>query len=203
MKKVCVAICMVIKLTVGAGNVSAEPAKISKQEEKKPVRLVCQLGISSGGEKLATATFDNGEDESIRAGGLFSASVGVIVNPFSTMNKKLETQLSVGYKQDSTSAENGDITFSRVPLEVIQFYRFDNFRIGAGLTYHINPTLDGDGFAGDLHAKFDDALGFVVEADYFFGYRGFVGIKTTIIDYEIGGYEVEGNSYGLVLGAIF
>ncbi len=159
---------------------------------------VFEFGVYGGGDKLAGATFTNGSSESIHAGGLLDLSVGVRFD----VADNLETQFTIGYRFDSIDATNGSIEWTRVPLEGKIFYLADDFRIGGGFTYHLNPTLEGDGVATSKF-DFDNATGFVFEVDYLGWQQVFLGLKLTSIDYEVDNITVDGNSTGLIVGFRF
>jgi hypothetical protein len=76
-------------------------------------------GITGGGDKLAEVRYNNGDREAIRAGGLGHLAAGVVWQPTAT---PLSVQATVGWHFDNISARNGDITFSRVPIEVLGYF---------------------------------------------------------------------------------
>lgn len=160
---------------------------------------IANIGVDFGGDRLTTAVFTNGDTEDINAGELFSASIGMVFE--NTDN--LETQFTFGIKADFITASNGDIDWTRFPLELLQFYKTDRWRLGAGLTYHLSPDLSGSGVASGVDASFDDALGVVVEMDRFFGDNAYFGVRYTSIDYEVGAYTFDGSSVGMLLGTRF
>lgn len=184
--------------SVLCGNVYAE-----WDMTHKDTFLVGQIGVTSGGDKLVEVQYTNGETEDIKAGGGVFLSGGFLLKTFPALSRNHETQVTIGYYFDDSEAENGDVSWSRIPLEVMQFYRLKRFRVGGGLTYHINPTLEGSGFANNVDADFDNALGLVAEADFLFGKGGFIALKYTKIDYEVYGIKVNGDNVGLTLGALF
>src|SRR2546430_7827710 len=81
-------------------------------------------------------------------------------------SKDIEIETTLSIKYDSINASNGDITWTRFPLEVLAFYRMPKFRLGGGLTYHMSPKLKASGAAGNFNVKVDDAAGAVLQADY-------------------------------------
>jgi hypothetical protein len=174
------------------------------------VDVILQMGVHSGGDELAGATFTSGDSDKIKAGELLSFAAG-IVQP---IGESWEVQAGLGWKFDTITATNGDITFDRYPLDLLLFYRpTEKFRIGLGGSYHLNPKLSSSGAASGLDVEFDNALGFAVEAGYFFGHvspegtpRGmYLGVNYTAIDYTVANTDVavDGNSIGLILGFRF
>lgn len=160
--------------------------------------LMVQASLDLGGETLATAVYEDGEDSDVKAGQLVHLAAG-IVQPF---NQQLEFQATLGWKFDSADAENGSISFERFPVEAMVFFRRDALRVGGGPTVHFSPTLEGEGAASALGTyKFDDAVGLITQIDYFFQPTISLGLRATYIEYEseIEPVSVHGNSIGVVL----
>lgn len=163
--------------------------------------LLFQFGADVGGDQLFHATYDNGDTVNIDAGDMFQLGVGVTFPTMPESNPALETQLSVGYKFDAANAKNGDITWQRFPLEALEFYTTPAWRFGGGLTYHLNPSLQGSGVAASANLNFDNALGAILEVDYVMG-RAYIGGRITRIDYTLSNTSVSisGNSVGVTFG---
>lgn len=113
--------------------------------------------------------------------------------------------MTLNWKYTSISADNGDIEFTRFPLDALLFYNFPKARIGAGVTYHLNPELDGSGVASPLNVEFDNALGFLAQIDWRIAEKVAVGARYTVLDYDAtnGGGTVESNGLGLIFTAMF
>ena len=160
-------------------------------------------GLTFGGDTLGTVVYDDGDTENIKAGEFFFFSGGVLAT-----QDNFQLQGSIGYYSDEANADNGDVGFTRIPLEFLTFWKQEKFRLGGGLTYHVDPEfeIDLDGDPNNGKVKFDDALGFVVQADYLFDNGFTLGVRYTAIDYEysdIDAEDVDGSSTGVVLGYIF
>jgi hypothetical protein len=165
--------------------------------------LLFQFGLDMGGDELAKVTYTNGDTETIDAGGLFQLALGTTFQTAPESHPNLETQLSLGLKLDLTTAENGDLTWSRIPVEVLEFYTTPQWRFGGGLTYHMNPSLDGSGEAANINVDFDNALGAILEVDYITAGKTYVGGRVTLIDYTVGSTKLSGNSVGVTVGVRF
>jgi len=164
-----------------------------------PIRPVIQLSFEGGGDELVTIDHEYEDDYTIDAGDGLSLEMGMSIdNPVANF----ETQLLIGYKFDSDSASNGDITWSMIPITALGFIKIPYWRFGGGFTYHISPklrsTFDNDRFTDE----FDDALGGVVQIQYeptdFFA----IGLKATFIEYQLKqdpSQTANGNSLGLIL----
>lgn len=139
-------------------------------------------GITGGGDKLAEVRYSNGDRESIRAGGLGHLAAGVVWQPTAT---PLSVQATVGWHFDNISARNGDITFSRVPIEVLGYFTgVPNWRFGGGARFIRDARLetDVDGFSDTVRYK--DTTGLVLEAGYRIAPRGWVNLRYTDEEYE-------------------
>ena len=168
------------------------------------IRPMFKGAADFGGDTLITVQFSDGSSESIKANELLSLGGGVsIVNDAGD----IETELTLSYKFRMVTATNGDVTFSRWPLDALVFYRLPELRLGGGLTYHLGPELSGSGFAGGLNVKFDDALGLLLQADYRVTPKINLGVRYTSLDYKlrINGVSAtaKSNGVGIVFSASF
>jgi len=120
-------------------------------------------------------------------------------------DKSIETEISLSYKFADITASNGDITWSRLPLDVLAFYRMEKVRLGGGLTYHINPELDGSGVATGLNVDFKNSLGFVAQADWRITDRMNLGLRYTMLEYEVNGAggEIDASGLGIAFSGNF
>lgn len=139
-------------------------------------------GITGGGDKLAEVRYSNGDRESVRAGGLAHIAAGVVWQP---VLAPLSVQATIGWHVDGITADNGDITFGRVPIEVLGYFTgVPNWRFGAGARFVRNAELeaDVDGFVDTVTYK--DATGLVLEAGYRIAPRGWLNLRYTDEQYE-------------------
>jgi hypothetical protein len=164
------------------------------------VRPVIKGGVDFGGETIASATFSNGSTETIKANEGFYVGGGASIL-LDSKDVEIETTLSIKY--DSINASNGDITWTRFPLEVLAFYRMPKFRLGGGLTYHMSPKLKASGAAGNFNVKVDDAAGAVLQGDYFLTPKFTLGGRYTILEYKANGIPAKSNGVGITFGFIF
>jgi outer membrane protein with beta-barrel domain len=161
----------------------AAAAFIATSARAADVRPMLKAGLDTGGDKLLTVTFTDGSTKTIRANeGLFVGVGASIVNE----TKDMEAELSLSAKFATISANNGDVTWTRFPLDALVFYRFPSFRVGGGLTYHMNPKVSSSGVAlipSDV--QIDNALGYVLQADYRFGEKIGLGLRYTGLEYKL------------------
>jgi hypothetical protein len=156
------------------------------------VSPIIQIGFGMGGDEVATATYTNGDKIDLTTAGGVAAEGGIAI----TSGSKLETQLLVGYKSDSTNAKNGDITMSRVYLTALGMYNLGKVGVGAGVTYHLTPELSSSGDANGIEADFESVVGPVLQATYTFNKGYSVGLKATILDYKVKNSSTEFKAKG-------
>lgn len=163
-----------------AGAMLALVATLSYAADVKPV---FDAGFDFGGDTLISVptTGSGGGTKTLKAGeGVYLGGGASILLD----RKDVEIEVTLSYKFSSISAQNGDIDWSVMPLDALVFYRMPRFRVGGGLTYQIGPTLKGSGVADGLRAKYDDALGVVVEGDYLLGQKLRFGVRLTSVSYK-------------------
>lgn len=138
-------------------------------------------GLTYGGEKLATATFTNGETASIRSGGLVQLGAGIGWQP---ADLPVALQATVSYHVDNVSARNGDLRFSRYPVEVLAYYTgVSNWRFGAGPRFVNEAKLVIDVPGTDMTTRFKNTVGGVAEIGYRIGRVGWVNARYTAENY--------------------
>lgn len=181
---------------VGVLLVLCSGLAISASAFAGPVYGVLNMGLDFGGDKMIEIGFDNGDTNKVTAGeGLyFAGGLGV-----SSGDGKYDGQVTLGWKYRGVSATNGDLDWTRYPLEALGYLNTNKIRLGGGVAYHLNPTLKGSGVLDGLEAKFDDALGFILEAQYRFNDSMLAGARMTMIDYKIEGESIKGDSFGMNL----
>jgi hypothetical protein len=154
--------------------------------------FMAQMDMEFGGDKILTVDFEDGDSQDIRAGQGLALDVGGWFRPSETV--PIEIAGTIGYKFVTTAADNADINLSRTVVKLNATYWFQNSWFAtAGLTHHMNPKLDGDGFFEDI--TFDDATGFSAEV----GWR-WIALRYTKLTYELPGFEdIDASSVGLTM----
>jgi len=124
------------------------------------------MAFTGGGKTLAAVQYSDGSTQKIKSGGLVYLYGG---GELRFVGSPLAVRGTVGYHVDDTSADNGSVTFSRVPFELVGLFNLDErFRLGAGVRYDTNVHLSGSGAgaSADLPQRFDNAAGAVVKAEW-------------------------------------
>jgi hypothetical protein len=154
-----------------------------------PVGWVLEADLEFGGDPVATVYFSDGTSQDVKAGQGVSIAVG---GHFRASDKSpWDTRATIGYKYVTTKATNADITLTRVPLELIVDYMFENGGwLGLGVSHHTNISFDSDGLGPE--GDFDDATGPVIEAGW-----NWIAATYTIMDYSAGGESASANNFGI------
>lgn len=167
--------------------------------EAAEIRPLLKAGFDFGGDTMVRAVFVDGSTQTIKANeGVYLGGGGAIVNE----GRDWEFHLTLAYKFTMIDASNGDVEWTRFPLEALAFYRFQKIRLGGGLAYHINPRLEGSGVVGGLDVKFKNAAGAVLQADWRITEGLAAGVRYTAIEYDAKG-PFTGSSKSNGLGLTF
>ena len=184
---------------------SAEENEYNLDEARK-IGFFAHLGYGFGGDKFASLEleYDDGDtrDESLKAGEGVIWGAGLLIPIGADGN--VEAQLGIGMKEEKITAENGKVSFRRFPLDAMVFFKQGKFRLGGGITYHLHPEISGHGAVGSLDASFENAFGFVVEADILFN-MVYLGVRGAFVDYtlEHSDVDADGNSVEILAGVRF
>jgi len=175
------------KLLVAAGAVAALCAGFDCAAQMPPpgrdLRFAFDFGVTGGGDKLATVTFNDGWTTSIHAGGLVYFGAGLLWQP---AGGPVALQTTINYHFDEVNASNGSLRFSRYPLEVLGFYTgLPNWRFGAGPRFVFSPRLKVDVPGENSQVTFDDTIGAVAEAGYRIGSYMWVNLRLTAEKYKV------------------
>ena len=161
-----------------------------------PARFLIGMGLSGGGDELASARAANGTTEHIHAGGLVYFTAGIDYH----LTPELSLQGTVNYHVDSATTRNGgDIRFERFPIELIGYYQPNPlFRIGGGVRYTSSPKLTGSSVASGRDISFDNTTSAVVEAEYFADPEFGIKLRYVHETFKAGGIgKVDGSHVGL------
>lgn len=152
--------------------------QVFAQQSERPLtaNFLIEGGIEYGGDEILQIFFTNGEDQTMRAGQGGCIAVGGELQ-FSSV-KQLMLRATIGLKYNTTAADNANIRLTRFPVQLTPFWKInDDFRLGVGVTTHLNPSLKGDGFFPDV--AFNSTIGPRFE----FGYK-WIALTYTAISYE-------------------
>lgn len=186
---------------LAGGAQAQEPAQT--QEAKKALNFYGIVGLTAGGDSLATAYYTNGDSLDIHAGGLIQFGGGIDYR----FTDQFSVQFGINYHVDQASASNGDIEFSRWPIELIGHYHFnDQWRIGLGARFINGAKISGSGFAANISdTKADSTVGVVLEGEYFFNPHFSMKVRGVSEKYKFPNAtkDASGNHVGAFAGFYF
>lgn len=152
---------VVVPVVRPAQAVAAKPAHHPSTKESPETEWVVGLGIDLGGEVLGTVVYTDGTSAPVKANNGVFVNVGAILA--NGKNSPFSTQMTVGYKYGGPKGLGGDVTWSAIPLEVIEYYRASSLRMGLGLAYHLRPQLSVNLPASSSTDKYNNAIGFIAQ----------------------------------------
>ncbi|NRR29791.1 outer membrane beta-barrel protein [Oxalobacteraceae bacterium] len=177
-----------MKNTLLACAISLLSLNAAHAEAAKPLHFLVGAGVSAGGDQLATVDYTNGSESKIRAGSGLALQFGAEYR----VSPEFTVQSTVGYHIHFTQlANNGDASFSRIPVELVGYYHLNNnWRVGAGARWVSSAKVHGNGAASNLEQDYQNTTGAIVEAEYLFNSR--FGVKVRAVKEE---YKPEGSSH--------
>lgn len=153
--------------------------------------------LEMGGDRLVTLIFTDGSTQKIYAGQGGTISVGADYRPAAM--PQLGLRATAGLKFTTNASENSDISFTRIPIEVVGSYYLPNdLRVGAGLAYHTAVNFKGDAAFSIPDVNFDPAAGYTVEL----GWK-WVALTYTGIEYGANGASIDASAVGVSFSWIF
>ncbi len=190
MKKIALVIALVMS------SLNAASAQAPLVAEVSPLRFTIGMGITGGGDQLATTVFTDGTEQEVRAGGLVAFVGGVDYR----IGKHFSVQGNVGFHVDNSTATNGDVHFRRFPVELLGYVNVtEQWRIGGGVRFVNAVKLSSSGAAGDTDYNFDNTVGAVLETEYLFSDRVGMKIRAVSEKYKVKDRNIEakGNHIGI------
>lgn len=199
--------CHLARAAVGAlmafGALGATGTAMAQGAADRPVRGFVGIGLTGGGDKLATVQWSNGDSTNIKAGGQIDLRAGVDVrlgdSPFTL-------QASLGWFTQRAGGSNGSVTFERFPLELTGHWRLsDDFRLGGGVRRVGDGKLRGRGAASNVGTTtFTGKVGAVVEGEWLFARLYGLALRYVSEEYEApNGEKADGSHIGLRFSVYF
>lgn len=179
------------------------PGESQIPQQAKSLRFLLGAGLTFGGDTLATVSYIDGSSDSVTAGDGLVFYGGLDYR----LDDAISLQGTLGYHFDSTKpATNGEVTFSRIPLELLAYYHInDAFRLGGGIRIVTGPKLEGSGIASSANWTFDNTVGMIIEGEYLL-HRTF-GIKLRHVSerYQPSGspVSIDGSHFGVLANLYF
>jgi len=183
---------------------------ISAPAAANELSWLLRLGIDDGGDRLARGIDEDGDHQSIKAGGRGYIEAGISYRLHTepgTVDRPrppLDVELTVGFKSDQIEDDvttGGDINFERWTVGALVWARWRDVRFGLGPTLHFNPVLHYEGAATSF--KTDSTFGLNIAADYAIINNFQIGTRAIVLEYEGNNGSSSANSFGMYLSFLF
>lgn len=162
--------------------------------------LVAEAGLHFGGDTMVTVHNEDGSSDSLKAGEELSLAAGVAFQ----LSDSIAAVVSFGMKKEVVYPDDGAIIFTRYPLNALLLYTSNKWRLGGGLTYHMNPVYKVDTETHQETMEFSNAPGLLLDVRYFVFEEVYIASRYTWIEYEVendpAGRRYDGNSIGILVG---
>lgn len=133
------------------------------------------VGLTYGGDTIATARYTDGTTTDIKGGALLQFGLGGV---YQFENTPLALMITANYHFHSAMGKNGDITFSRIPVEAIAYYTGkERFRIGGGMRIVNSPEFNASINGVTNKISFKSATGLVAEVGYQLSTQGWLNFR--------------------------
>ncbi len=169
-------------------------AALGAQAQERTVRGVLGMGLTGGGDTLATVVYTDGSTDSIKSGGLVHVFGGAEFR----LGQQVTMQATVGYHIDETTgASDGSLRFSRYPIELLAHYHVaPNVKLGGGARFVNNAKIDSRGVLSGARVEFDNTVGAVIEGEWMV--TPTIGLKLRYVSerYKASGVSVDANHGG-------
>ena len=199
----CLAVFAAVAITT---EVTSHAQSLPAPPSPRHVSFLYRMAVEVGGDDIITVTSNNGDDKTITGGGLLALNAGVLYQS----DAPWAMEATLGYKFQTLSYENGDVSFSRFPLDLIASVRQGGFRAGAGPTIHLGPEFKCNvGGVCDGNVGLDTAFGAVFQLAYGLRSAGRpnvaveLGLRYTYIKYgksDVSMDSIDGSCVGFMLG---
>src|SRR5690606_21698616 len=94
---------LAFSLAASLGAAQAQTYEVVQPIETRPLRFLIGAGLTHGGDKLATAYYEDGDELELRAGDTIALMAGIDYR----VSPQFSIQGTIGYHFDSAPARNG------------------------------------------------------------------------------------------------
>jgi hypothetical protein len=163
------------------------------------VRGILGMGLTTGGDTLASIQYTDGSTDDIRAGGLVHVYGGLEVR----LTPQVTMQGTFGYQVDDTGSNaNGALRFSRYPFELLAHFQINPYmRIGGGARFVNDARVSGSGVLSGVEVDYGSTTGAVIEGEVLVMPN--IGLKLRAVSERYtpsaGGPSADGNHVGFYL----
>lgn len=136
-------------------------------QEAPALRAYASVGYGYGGAALVSGVFSSGQEFELNAGDGLVLTLGADYR----LTDRFSVRGSFGYQYNDIRAINGNLEFTRHPVELLGFYALnEQVRVGLGLRKVVGAEVKLTDAAAVLPGagKYDSSVGAVLEGQYLF-----------------------------------
>jgi hypothetical protein len=172
----------------------------------RPIKGIVGIGITFGGDRLFTGEIVNNtgsETARVNAGGGVPLYGGIEYR----VSDQFALQATVGHHADRVKADNGEIRFTRMPVDVLGLFSVSpEVRLGGGIQHVSAPKIRSSGVVAGRNTDYEPSTALVVEGEYLFGSS--IGVKGRLVGHKFkvknsNGPSVNGNHFGVLMSFYF
>jgi hypothetical protein len=172
----------------------AAVSSIAYAQEAAPqqgLHWIVGADAGGGGDTLVTVPYTDGTSQAIKSGNGIQIKGGFTY----ALNPSLTLLGTLGYEFETTRANNGDVTFSRWPVEALGLWKLsEKVRLGGGLRIATNAKLSGSGVASSLGTtSFQGQMGVVLQGEYLFTAKDAITLRVLSEKYDVNSVSVNAN----------
>jgi hypothetical protein len=128
------------------------------------MHFLFNMGVTIGGDEIFTAATTTGGDVDVKGGELVQIGMGGL---YQFENAPIALALSANYHMDRVTASNGNMTFTRYPIEAMAYYTGANkFRVGGGIRIISASESSATVNSATQKVAFDSTKGYVAELGF-------------------------------------
>ncbi len=159
---------------------SAQPRKNARADSG--MHFLFNIGVTFGGDAIFTAYTTTGESKEVKGGELGQLGIGGL---YQFGSAPIALALTANYHTDRVTASNGDISFTRYPIEAMAYYTGVNkFRFGGGIRIVTSPKSSMTINSATQKKVFDNARGYIAELGYRMGSHSWINFRYVSEKYQ-------------------
>jgi hypothetical protein len=164
------------------------------------IRPYFAVGLTGGGDEIATFNFTDGSSQTVNAGELVEFRAGLHWR----VSELFSLRGSLGYHVASSNARNGSFRFERFPVELTGLFQASQrLRVGLGVRKATGARARSSGAASGLDADFTASTGALGELEYFYTPSYSLYGRFVAENYTSQGVRYNGNHVGVGVNFYF
>jgi len=181
---------MTVKKLIALAALAAASSMAYAQDAapQQGLHWIVGADVGGGGDTLVTVHYTNGNSQAVKSGGGAQIKGGFTY----TLSSSLTLLGTLGLEFATTAATNGNVTFSRWPVEALGLWSLgEKVRLGGGMRIATNAQVTSSGAASNLGTtSFQGKMGVVLQGEYLFTPKNAVTLRFIKEQYEVNNVSV-------------